>query len=127
MKTCPVCKNSFEPSKQFDIFCGGGHCLNADKVSNASKSTSPKVNDDVGAKHLFATQSIATILIYFIWSFITFGIGFAFAYIPVLAYDGYGSEPEPMAGWIYFGVFSSAILQIYGLIKASTDLKKSRM
>jgi len=84
-------------------------------------------SDDVAVKHLFATQSIATILIYFIWSAFALGVGVGFAYIPVVGWDGWGSEPDLAYPWLVIGFIISAGLQIYGVIKASSDLKKSRI
>jgi hypothetical protein len=54
-------------------------------------------------------------------------IGISFAYIPVLADDGYSSSPaEPAMPWFYFGIFGGTILTVWGIIKASNELAASR-
>jgi len=134
MKICPVCNEEFEPKTSDQKFCGGGFCENFDASQLAKNATSittlknenlSEFNaDDIGVKQLYATQSISTILIYFIWSAIALGVGIGFAYVPVIADERFG---EPAIGWFIFGFLIAVVLVINGLLKASSDLRRSRL
>lgn len=126
MKLCPVCKLNFTEESPEQIFCGGGHCNRTPSVEPVSVASTHSATD-LAFKQLKATQSLATLLIYLTWSVLVTSIGISFAYIPVLADDGYSSSPaEPAMPWFYFGIFGGTILTVWGIIKASNELAASR-
>ena len=124
MKLCPVCKLNFNEESPEQIFCGGGHCNRTPSVEPVSVVTTHS-STDLAFKQLKATQSLATLLIYLTWSVLVSTIGITFAYIPVFA-DEYG-RAEPAMPWFFFGIFGGAILTIWGIIKASSELAASRV
>lgn len=124
MKICPVCKLNFTMESPEQIFCGGGHCNRTPSVEPVSVVTTHSATD-LAFKQLKATQSLATLLIYLTWSVLVSAVGITFAYIPVLD-DEYG-RAEPAMPWFFFGIFGGAILTIWGIIKASSELSASRV
>jgi len=120
MKICPVCNEEFEPKTPRQFYCGGGYCEKPElfKPPVNEKQTDPNLT----LKQLYATQSIATILINIVRSSFLLIIGIFLAIFPTL--DGYG-DAKPV--YAIIGAVLSYVFVLFGIYKADKLLGKSRI